>query len=228
MTDLEKKTLLARHVYEEVLYREAVQLGMNDKDYVIKQRLVQKMEYMLSDNISEQNTPSAAQIEAYFKKNQQRYFEPATITFAHVFIDGSRNDGDTAKHLASKIKTKLNDEQVPFENAARYGERFVYFTNYVERDRALIASHFGPEFADTVFSFSETSGQWIGPVESLYGEHLLLIAKLEAGKVPALEKIYNAVAQDFASSQAQYALQAAAQKLTDSYGIDIAELKGEL
>ena len=70
----------------------------------------------------------------------------------------------------------------------RYGERFLYNRNYVNRDDDEIGSHFGDEFKQQVFAF-ETGEQWQGPVQSTYGWHLVLLVKNTPAYIPPLEEI---------------------------------------
>jgi hypothetical protein len=228
MSAVEKKTLLDRYIKEEVLYREAIKLGLNNKDYVIKQRLIQKMEYLLDNSEVAGQALSAEQVELYFNNNRQRYFSPASITFTHVFIDSARHTEKEADSLTQALKTRLNTEQVPFENASRYGERFVYFTNYIERDKDLVRSHFGEAFTDALFTKELPSDEWIGPITSQYGKHLVRIAMREAGSVPPLADVYSSVAQDLARSQAATQLDNTVQQLVESYAVDVAKLEAEL
>ena len=50
-SEKELEKLVQSEIKEEVLYREAVQLGLGDNDRIIKRRLVQKYQFMLDDAI---------------------------------------------------------------------------------------------------------------------------------------------------------------------------------
>ena len=227
MPPAEKSHLLQVHIKEEVLYREALSLGLNDKDYVIKQRLIQKMEYLLADDDLDPQALSTEAVAAYFERNTQRYSTPSTVTFSHVFIDASQHGKDEAQQQATQLKNTLIQTQVPFEQASRHGERFVYFTNYVEREASFIASHFGQTFADTLFNM-QASNQWQGPIRSDYGLHIVLLAKQQSGGVPTLNSIYAKVAQDLQQKLLAKQLEANIQTLLNAYNIDANNLENQL
>lgn len=231
MPDAQRAALLNAHIKEEVLYHDALALGLNHKDYVLKQRLIQKMEYLLSDNTAAADSPSQAAVSDYYQRHSQRYSSPATISFSHVFIDNSQRDTATARALATALKAKLNAEAVPFEQAAQFGERFVYFTNYVERDANFVASHFGAEFAKALFAAplsTETSNGWQGPFSSQYGEHIVWLAQHNTGGIPPLASIYSRVAQDLQQSIAAQQLAQAVAERVAHYGINTTQLLEQL
>lgn len=193
LTDAQKQVLWSKHLEEEVLYREALKLGLDKKDYVIKQRLIQKMGYLLETSDTQVAPFSQVELNAYFQRNRERYYVPATVTFSHVFIGSSQVDGN---EMAKKLQQQLNQQRVLFEQASRFGDRFLYYTNYINRDMEFIASHFGHNFASQVFTLRPAEQQWQGPLVSDHGWHLVLLAQSNRGFTPTLEAIADRVRRD--------------------------------
>ena len=122
--------------------------------------------------------------------------------------------------MANKLLGQLNAEQVPFGNASRYGERFLYNRNYVNREDDEIGSHFGQSFQETLFALN-TAGQWQGPVQSSYGWHLVLLVKNTAAYLPEFEEISSAVFADAQRQQQREVKRQAIDKLMAKYQIEI-------
>ena len=121
--------------------------------------------------------------------------------------------------MADKLLSQLNTKQVPFENASRYGERFLYNRNYVNREDDEIGSHFGQSFQQAVFALS-TGEQWQGPVQSSYGWHLVLLVKNAAAYVPEFEEVSSAVFADAQRQQQRDVKRQAIDKLMAKYQIE--------
>ncbi len=218
MDDEERQRLVERYVREEALYREARRLGLHREDYVIKQRLVQKMEY-LSRGFGEAGEDlDRRAVTAYFDDNRERYREPPSATFAHVFFDADRHKNPAA--AARTLRQRLNGEGVRFSRAMSHGDRFPYHTNYVERSDEFIASHFGESFAQGVLAMEPDEGQWQGPVESEHGQHLVMLVERADGGVPPLEVIYERVAQDAHQARLRRRTEEAIGAIVDGYRVD--------
>ena len=68
-TETELQGLVESHIREEVYYREALALGLDKNDTVLRRRLMQKMEF-LSNDIAEMNTPDETELNTFFLDNQ--------------------------------------------------------------------------------------------------------------------------------------------------------------
>jgi hypothetical protein len=76
------------------------------------------------------------------------------------------------------------------------GDQFIYHQNYVDKDQAQIARHFGKRFAAELFQLSNPSVVWHGPIASPYGQHLVAIQSSQEAHTPELKAIFNTVKQD--------------------------------
>ncbi|MBO6557697.1 MAG: peptidyl-prolyl cis-trans isomerase [Pseudomonadales bacterium] len=184
MPEDRRQQLIDDYVREETLYREAVALGLEVNDYIIRQRLVQKVEYLARGFDAATNVDAVA----YYERNLDRYVVPATATFTHVFVSYDNHPTrDQARAVADAIRDELVAKDVSFSGALSYGERFAFHKNYVDRSQAFIASHFGEAFAAQLFSLA--LNEWSEPVASAYGLHMVLISKRGEERTAPFEEV---------------------------------------
>ncbi|MDA9919249.1 peptidylprolyl isomerase [Porticoccaceae bacterium] len=216
----ERQRLVDDYARDEVLFREAMTLNLDNNDQIIRRRLIQKMDYLAQGFYDEAEPLTEQDLRDYYADNQQAYKKAAESTFTHVFISTQNRPSEEAQAMANKLLGQLNAEQVPFENASRYGERFLYNRNYVNREDDEIGSHFGQSFQETLFALN-TAGQWQGPVQSSYGWHLVLLVKNTAAYLPEFEEISSAVFADAQRQQQREVKRQAIDKLMAKYQIEI-------
>ena len=168
---------LKQYVREEALYRKALALGLDNQDYVIRQRLVQRVEYLSEGEIVSE--PNETDLRAFYESNIYLFEVSATVTFTHVFFSYG-GSAEKAKDRAMSMLSLLRSDGVRFEQAPSYGERFLYQRNYVETSLDEIDSHFGDGMWQSLFSMKPSEG-WQGPISSEHGYHVvMLIDKREA------------------------------------------------
>ena len=187
-------SLAGEYVEEEALYREAVSLGLDRNDYVIKQRLVQSMRFASDDFATAAVAVSDEDLRAYYADHQGRYYHEPTLTFTHVFLDAERH-GEALASRAAALLTELRQAEVSFAEATGHGDRFPYNVNYVQRGVELIRSHFGSEAAGVLLELTP-SDDWQGPVRSSHGLHLVRLEQVTPGVQPSLDDVRSRVRAD--------------------------------
>lgn len=217
MTPKEREKLIAEYVREEALYREAQALGMTDNDYIIRRRSVQKLEFIAQGVAEQRVTIDAGAVEGYFDQHRQDYYEAPSFTFTHVFLKG---DPGVIGERAQALLQQLNREQVDFASATRFGDRFLYHRNYVERTPDFIASHFGEGFRNELARLTPDSQRWQGPFASSHGLHLVMLSEHRPGRVPELAEIRPRVEADFKHWQQQQRQELAIQQIVEQYDVD--------
>jgi parvulin-like peptidyl-prolyl isomerase len=215
-----RQQLIDEYVREESLYREAEALNLAAGDYVIKLRMIQKMEYLLED-LNPVAAPDAAELERYFAAHQEQYRVADSWTFTHVFFDAEARGDEAAREQGKAALVRLNADQVNFSAAVEHGDRFPFLQNYVERTGDYIADHFGQEFANSLRDLP--LAQWSGPIKSQYGHHLVYIATHAPAQVPALAEIRGQVEQDYLRDAHTQAQERAIAELRKSYRVQVAE-----
>ncbi len=143
MTAEERGKLVRDFVHEEALYREALALGMMENDYIIRRRSVQKLEFIAQGMAAQPDATDPDRLATYFDSHREDYYEAPSLTFTHIYLDADKRGRNQASDAAQVLLDKLNHEAVGFSAATRYGDRFLYQRNYVERTPEFVASHFG-------------------------------------------------------------------------------------
>lgn len=192
----ELQRLVDEYVREEALYREALALGVDQNDYVIKRRMIQSIEFITNGFVTASVNPTDAEIEAYYEAHLDDYYISPFATFTHVYFGKSARDAEEAAVLAEAKLVELNREKVPFAKAPAHGDLFPYFLNYVEREPEIVAAHFGETMAKQLFELEPDDSQWRGPFESPYGYHLVLLTKKVEGRYADLAEVYASVRSD--------------------------------
>ncbi len=219
MSEEELERLISDYVREEALHREAKALGVDKNDYIIKRRMIQSIEFITDGFVTAAVDVSDDDIAAHYEANREDYYINPFVTFTHVFFSGERHSRDEALALATAKLKDLNEQQVPFSDAPRHGDRFPFFLNYVERDPQFVASHFGPAMAQAVLALEPAEATWHGPFESEYGMHLVLLTRKAEGRYPELAEI-EAVVRDDTERDAIAALKdIAIQAIVDTYEV---------
>ena len=214
----DRQRLVADYARNEALFREAMALNLNKNDQIIRRRLIQKMDYLAQGFYDELKPLTEADLQAYYLEHQQNYKNPASATFTHVFISSEKRSVAEASAMAEVLQKKLNAEQVPFENAPRHGERFLYNRKYVNRDDDEIGSHFGDDFRQQLFAY-KINEQWQGPLQSNYGWHLVLLVKNTPSYIPDFMEVASTVFADAQREQQQEVKRLAIDGLIAKYNI---------
>ena len=222
MKEKDRRLLIEDLVREEVLHREALALKLDNEDYVIKRRLIQKLEFITQGFIDSATKLTKDQINAYFEEHKAEYYVQPSVTFTHVFFDKERHGGGKAKAMAEKKLMELNKNGVSFSKAISHGDRFLYHTNYVERVPDYVSSHFGKSMAQAIFDRNSTDPEWIGPFESPYGFHIVLVSQKKDGSLSKIKEIYDRVKDDAQRDYLRKQTESAIQNIINSYDVKMA------
>ncbi len=220
-SDGDLKKVINEYVREEALYREAKTLGLDRDDYVIKRRLIQKIDYVARGFAESFGDISDEEIQNYFEKNKDDYYVEPRVTFTHVYFSANHHGMVKAKTLAEQKLMELKKEKATFKDATKHGERFLYGLNYVERSELYVESHFGKNLTDTIFSLDASESEWHGPIMSDHGAHLIMLIQKQPGYMPALEEVRHRVTQEAQRTLTLERARQATQQIVNSYEIDI-------
>jgi hypothetical protein len=192
-TPQERDGLIREYVRETVLYREALAMGLDRDDTIVRRRLAQKLEF-LSQDLLAPPAPGDEELQAWFAEHAERYRDPALATFTHVFIDPDRR-GEQTLADADAILAELQALQPAAHDVDAVGDPFMLQSYYPERSEPEIAKLFGREFARSVVELP--AGRWHGPVLSGYGTHLVYVHHREDAREAAYAAVRERVAQDW-------------------------------
>lgn len=184
--------LVRDRIQEEVYCREAIALGLDKDDIVIRRRLRQKMEFISEDIVSEVE-PTDAELLAYLNANPDFFRIERRYDFQHVFLNpqkqGENLDAEAAR-LLELLKT--NDEST---QPAELGDSFLLGYEFTDVATADLRSQFGGTFANAISSVEP--GDWAGPIESGYGKHIVKITRRTHGRVPELDEVRDVVVREW-------------------------------
>jgi hypothetical protein len=220
-TAQEMDSMVQQYIRETVLYREALTMGLNKHDQVIRRRLAQKLEFLAKD-LAALTSPTEEELQAYFNAHWDRYQQPARYTFTQVFFDPDKR-GDATLADAEKIKATLIEKGDAIESAGALGDGFMLQNYYPEKDRAEIQKFFGGGFTKSLVALSP--GQWHGPVLSGYGMHLVYVSHISEPPAPVFAELRERVAQDWKTDKGEELNEKFYANLRDRYTIVIEEPK---
>lgn len=195
-------------VKEEVYYREALRLGLDRDDTVIRRRLRSKMEALAIAEV-ETAVPDDAVLEAWLDRYPERYARAAIISFDQVYLGA---DGARAAPVIAAI-----DGGADWRRA---GQSIGLPASFDEADRDTVARIMGSEFADKAFALRPTA-TWIGPLRSGFGSHIVRVRALATRGKPALADVRQRVENDWRAATARQREARAYQALLDGYTIRI-------
>ncbi|MGD8341172.1 MAG: peptidylprolyl isomerase [Gammaproteobacteria bacterium] len=227
MTDAELEEVIDAYVDEEILYREAEELGLEQSDNIIRQRMVQKMTFLLGDLTAQDTSTDRAALEAYFAANIDAYAIQPWVTFTHVFFDASKLGSDGALAAAEASLRELNETGAQFNDAPQYGDGFPFLRNYVERTLEYVAGHFGYEFVDALASLTPSADEWQGPIASAYGQHLVLLTESRQRAYPDLDDVVADVERDLAEQRSVEAMETLMSQIRDRYEVRVGAIRSE-
>jgi parvulin-like peptidyl-prolyl isomerase len=208
--------LINDFVKEEILYREALGLGLDQGDTIIRRRLGQKLEF-LSKDLNVQPEPSEEELQTFLKENTEQFMIPARITFSHIYLNADHR-GDSVDKDAEELLATIRSQSSPVD-LATVGDRFMLQNEYVDYSQREISRLFGGSFAESLFSLEQ--GSWQGPIFSGYGLHLVFIKGKTEARLPSLEEVREQVKLEYVSVKERQANEAFYQKLRDQYEVVI-------
>ena len=218
-TPQELDGLIQQYVKETVFYREALTMGLNQHDTVIRRRLAQKLEFLAKDLVA-LTPPTDEELQAYFEEHRERYREPVLYTFTQIFIDPDKR-GDATLADAEKIKADLIAQSDAITDPGALGDSFMLQNYYPERDRDEIQKLFGNGFAESLIELAP--GQWHGPVLSGYGVHLVYVSHVIEPPEPVFAAVRERVTQDWTTETGEELNERFYANLRDQYRIVIEE-----
>lgn len=206
--------LVEAHIKEEVLCREALKLGLERDDTIVRRRLAQKMEFLTQD-LATASTPDDAALEKFFAEHAARYARPARLSFRHVYFSrdkrGEKADAGARDALAALARPGADEETL--------GDGFLAGFEFAAQDEREIAATFGAEFAAAVVKLK--AGEWAGPLASSYGAHLVLVTAREEPQPVEFAAVRESVLRDLMEQRRQKANEEVLARLKSDYEIAI-------
>ncbi len=213
-TEQQLEKIVDNYVHDEVLYQEALALGLDDKDIIVRRRLIQKMQFLVED-VAGIKEPSDEELQSYLDQNANRYTIPGRFSFQQVYfsqeLHGDRTDAD-AENLLTQLQTEPNPVQPK-------GDRSMLPTTYTLASAKTLNNTFGGTLAQEMAGVTQKG--WQGPFHSAYGSHLVNVTEIEPGHPATLVEVRKNVRLDYLRKQKQKQDELFYEKLRDRYTISI-------
>jgi hypothetical protein len=188
--------LVDDYIAEEIYYREAIAMGLDQDDTVIRRRLRQKMEF-ISEDAAATAEPTDAQLQEFLAKHPEKFLEPAQLSFRQIYFSTEKR-GEQARVQAEQLLTELQAGRGPADPAAA-GDSTLLPPDLQSASPQLIANTFGSDFAAQVEE--APVGQWSGPLQSGFGLHLVHVEQRVAGALPDFDQIRPIVLREYQAEQ---------------------------
>jgi hypothetical protein len=176
--------LIENRIREEILYREALAMGLDKDDTIVKRRMAQKMQFLSEDTAARE--PKPGELAAWFAANGSMFEQPPRVTFRLLYFSPDKR-GPDARRDAETALAKLTGKPEDWPGAAALGDPFMFPDYLADRAPDQIAKDFGPVFAKALFE--QKPGAWSGPLESGYGSHLVFVDSLIPGRSSSFEEV---------------------------------------
>jgi peptidyl-prolyl cis-trans isomerase C len=191
-TPSELNNLVESYIREEILYREAVAMGLEKDDSVVRRRMAQKIEFLFKD-ISTPPEPTDGDLQAYLEKYPDKFTSPARYNFSHIYLSVDKR-GENAMKDAGELLTKLQNNPNQ-KDPTQFSDLFMFDYDFADITEFEITRIFGEQFAKALAGIK--TGQWQGPVDSGYGIHLVKVGKRIEPSLPPLAEIRDKVQMEY-------------------------------
>ena len=195
-TRTELEGLIEATIREEVLYREALAMGLDQNDTIVRRRLAQKVEFISAD-LAAQAEPTDQDLQAYLDKHSEKFTIPGRISFQQVYLNPDKR-GPMVEAEAQQLLADLNKPGTVSDIMA-VGDSFMFGQQYDALTEHGVARQFGMEFATAIFTLPV--GSWQGPVYSGYGLHLVRVESKISSRQPALAEARDRVRDEWFTVQ---------------------------
>ena len=208
--------IVKEYVKEEVLYREALAMGLDRDDTLVRRRLRQKLEFVAED-MADAVDPTDAELQQYLDEHPESFRVERRASFYQVYLSRDRR-GDSLNADSMKMLAKLRSGV----EATEVGDPSLLSHFHKNLREAEISSLFGPDFSSQLLATQ--IGQWSGPLESAYGAHLVLVDQKTDGHVPELDEVREAVRREWIAARRTASKEEFFQALMRKYEVVVEEL----
>jgi hypothetical protein len=215
-TPEELQGLVRARVREEILYREALAVGLDRNDVVVRRRMVQKME-LLTQDLATLADPTDAELRAFFTERPEDYRIPPRLSFSHVYFNEDRR-GASVEEDAREVLAGLLEETPPPDRAPERGDSIMIDDVFARASPDEVRRIFGDRFAEALFQLGPG---WQGPIHSGYGLHLVNVGERVEGRIPEYDEIRERLVEDFNRLRRDRANEALYESLAGQYEIII-------
>jgi hypothetical protein len=213
-TKEELQGLVNDYVRDEVLYREARTMGLDQDDVIVRRRMRQKFEFLVEDMAARTGPPSDQELEVYLRQHADKYSEEPSFGFEQIFFSREKR-GASAEAEATAMLARLKGKSaIDIENL---GDPFLLPSQFEKTSAGETARLFGEKFTNELTK--TLLGTWAGPIESSYGLHLVRVNARIPEVAPPLANVRESVLRDLLSDRRKQELDTQYEKLRARYTV---------
>ncbi len=213
-TEAELGGLIQAHIREEVLYREALAMGLDRDDTIVRRRMRQKMEF-LSEDLLSLDEPSETELQAFLAAQPERFRQESRFSFRQVYLNANKRD-TSAEADALVLLAKLQEHD---GDASKIGDPLMVQHRFENEPEREVSRALGKQFLQSLRN--TPLGSWQGPIVSGFGLHLVHISHRTNGKAPALAEVRKAVLREWSAAKRKQANEAFYEALRARYKVTV-------
>jgi hypothetical protein len=217
---MELNTLVESYIREEVLYREALALGLDINDGVVRRRLSQKMQFLFED-FADLEQADDITLQLFLDKHVDQYTQPSRFSFRQIYFNTSKR-GEATQGEAASLLVKLKQSEV---DGRFSGDPIMINHQFDSMRETEVERILGAHFVQALGEIPV--GSWQGPIESGFGLHLVFIDKFVASKVPKLDDVRARVVRDWTAEKRTETNRAIYEKVRQRYHVVVEEYAGK-
>jgi len=187
-TQTELDSLIDQEIAEEVYYREALRLGLDKNDPMIRRRLFTKMRFVDGQKV-DNVAPTDAMLQQWMDKDPDKYALSPLYDFEQIYL--------------GQISAAEAGERIDQLNAGAGSGTFAQSISLPETLKQASTEDIGRQFGDRFAGQLKglETGIWSGPVTSGFGAHAVRITAKEPGKAASLDDVRQRVVNEWRAAQ---------------------------
>ena len=201
--DSEFKLLLGRYVDDEILFRESLEEGMHTGDMKMKQRLIEKMRFLLTPPVAD---PSDADLVNFYSENQRYYYTEPKYAFVQTFF--SKQPENSAAILQGLRTGK-----------AVQGDEYWLGDRLQTYDESMVRATLGQPFVESLRSAEQK--QWIGPLQTARGWHFVRVEEIVEPHVMRFVDVREQVLRDWLDDKRSSSVNSRIAALKERYDVEV-------
>jgi hypothetical protein len=215
-TENELQGLVLDCIREEAAYREALALGLDRDDMIVRRRLRQKLEFV-SDGLATRAEPSDAELQSFLQAHKESFLTEPLFSFQQIYFNPQLH----GENFRRDVARALDDLQHAGSSVNKHelGDPFLLERTFENVPLPDLRKTFGDQFASATSVLPVNS--WQGPIESGYGVHLVYVAKHTDSHLPALTEVREQVRREYLDAKRREATDKFYEALLGRYSVRI-------
>ena len=215
-TEEELQGLVRDYIREEAAYREALAMGLDRDDMIVRRRLRQKLEF-LSDELATRTEPGDAELQSFLQTHTELFQSEPLFSFRQIYFNPQLHGGNLHRDTARALEDL--ERAGSRANTIDLGDSFLLERSFEKLSLSDVKKTFGEQFASAVAALPLR--EWEGPIESGYGTHLVFVTQRSEGRLPALDEARDQVRREWLDAKRKEATDKFYQAILSRYKVKI-------